>query len=244
MKSFETKPFAVISDPFTLGATMNGIKKLTYSEQVVEYIKQAILNGELSPGDPIKEVELAEKLGISRAPIREAIQVLAHDGLIDSKPQKAKTIVALTAKQIKDSYFTGGVLEAAAVTEALPLYTEEDFSTLEKILQKMGHLAEAGDPDSELTELDNAFHGILFSKIDNELLIDLCRRSCQGISKFLLYRHWVKLFQPKMIYARHKMILDALKAGNPAQLEKIIRQHYIESGEQMARFGVDVAEEV
>ena len=66
---------------------MSGIKKLTYSEQVADYIKQSILKGELSPGDQVKEVELSEKLGISRAPIREAMQILAREGLIKSEPQ-------------------------------------------------------------------------------------------------------------------------------------------------------------
>lgn len=221
---------------------MGGIKKLTYSEQVVEYIKECILKGELKPGDQIKEVQLSQKLGISRAPIREALQMLSREGLIASKPQKGKTVVALTSKQIKDSYFTGCVLEAAAVTQALPYYTDEDLNRLEELVEQMREIAENDGPAESLADIDTAFHGILFSRVDNDLLIDLCRRSCQGISKFLLYQHWVKLFPPKDVYRRHKAILDALREGRPSKLEKVIRHHYIESGERMARFGIDVVE--
>ncbi len=219
---------------------MTGIKKLTYSEQVADYIKQSILKGELSPGDQVKEVELSEKLGISRAPIREAMQILAREGLIKSEPQKGKHVSALTAKQIKDSYFTGGVLEAAAVSEALSLYTDEDFSKLEQIIERMEQVAESGKDQDSLAGLDNTFHNVLFSRIDNELLIDLCRRSCQGISKFLLYKHWINLYSPKQVYERHKEILVALKTKRPAKVEKTLRKHYTDSGKRMAQYGVDV----
>ncbi len=221
---------------------MSGIKKMTYSEQVAEYIKDSILKGELSPGDQVKEVLLSEKLGISRAPIREALQLLSREGLIQSEPQKGKHVSALTAKQIMDSYFTGGVLEAAAVTQSLPLYTEEDLSKLERIVEGMREVAETSKSQDSLAELDNAFHNILFSRIDNELLIDLCRRSCQGISKFLLYKHWINLYPPQQVYERHLDILEALKAGKPSRLEKTIRKHYIDSGKRMSRYGVDVHE--
>lgn len=219
---------------------MSGIKKLTYSEQVAEYVKQCILEGQLSPGDQVKEVELSEKLGISRAPIREAMQILAREGLITSEPQKGKHVAALTAKQITDSYFTGGVLEAAAVTEALPLYTEDDIAKLEQVVDEMRKIAESGDEPQSLTNLDNSFHNILFSRIDNGLLIELCRRSCQGISKFLLYKYWINLYPPQKVYERHLAILDALKSGKPSKLEKIIRKHYTDSGKRMSKYGVDM----
>jgi DNA-binding GntR family transcriptional regulator len=219
---------------------MSGIKKLTYSEQVADFIKQAILEGKLSPGDKVKEIELSEKLGVSRAPIREAMQILAREGLISSEPQKGKQISALTAKQIINSYFTGGVLEAAAVTEALPLYTDKDIIKLERIVEMMRKVAESGEDLDSLAELDSAFHNVLFSRIDNELLIELCRRSCQGISKFLLYKHWINLYPPEQVHARHQVILEAIKSGKPAKVESCIRKHYAESGKRMSKYGIDV----
>ncbi|WP_092158438.1 GntR family transcriptional regulator [Maridesulfovibrio ferrireducens] len=219
---------------------MSGIKKQIYSEQVAEYIKQCILEGKLSPGDPVKEVMLAKKLGISRAPIREALQILAREGLIHSEPQKEKYVSALTSKQIVDSYFTGAVLEAAAVSQALEFYTDEDISNLEKVVQEMHLVVESKKPTESLTALDSTFHNILFSRIDNDLLIDLCRRSCQGISKFLLYKHWINLYSPQQVYDRHLIILEAIKSGKPNKLEKTIRKHYTDSGERMSRYGVDV----
>lgn len=226
-------------DPLNSSEYSSGIKKLTYSEQVVEYIKQSILDGELSSGDQVKEVLLSQKLGISRAPIREALQILAREGLIHSEPQKGKYIKSLTSKQIEDSYFTGAVLEAAAVSQAIELYTSEDISNLEKVLGYMHAVAKSESNTDSLASLDSIFHNILFSRVKNELLIDLCRRSCQGISKFLLYKYWINLYTPKQVYERHLDILEALKSGNSSKLEKTIRIHYTESGKRMARYGVD-----
>ena len=62
----------------------------TYSAQAIAYIKQRLLDGTLSPGDPIRETEIAEHLGISRGPVREALQSLLQQGLVTGLPQKAK----------------------------------------------------------------------------------------------------------------------------------------------------------
>lgn len=219
---------------------MNGIRKQTYGDQVANYIKDCILSGDLSPGDLIKEVAIAAELSISRAPVREAMQILVREGLIESHPQKGKNVTALTAKQIKNSYFTGGVLEAAAVANVLDRYTDKDLEKLERIVDKMKSIAEKSGFVADQVPLDNAFHGLLFSRIDNELVVELCRRSCQGISKFLHFKHWVKLFSAQKVYERHKEIVDALKTKDPRIVERVIREHYFAAGERMSAFGVDV----
>ena len=219
---------------------MSGFRKQTYSDQVADYIKGRILSGDLSPGAPITEVAIAAELSISRAPVREAMQILVREGLIESHPQKGKNVTALTAQQIRNSYFTGGVLEAAAVANALGRYTDRDIEKLERIVGKMRSIAEKSGSVADQAPLDNAFHDLLFSRADNELMVELCRRSCQGISKFLLYKHWVKLFSARKVCERHQEIVDALKTKDPRIVERVIREHYFASGERMSAFGVDV----
>jgi DNA-binding GntR family transcriptional regulator len=219
---------------------MNNFKKETYSDQVAKHVRNEILNGNLPPGAAISEVAIAEELSISRAPVREAMQILIREGLIVSHPQKRKHVKALTAKQIRNSYFTGGVLEAAAVARVLEQYTEEDFLELERIVAEMKAIADTNGPVSDQVPLDNEFHDILFSRIDNNLIVELCRRACQGISKFLLYTHWVKLYTAKQVYKRHRKIIDALRTKDPATIEQVIRDHYTSSGERMSAYGADV----
>lgn len=210
------------------------IKKQTYTDLVVTYIKQCILNGTYKPGAKVKELTIAQKLSISRAPIREALQVLIKEGLVVWKPQKGKFITELTPKQIRDSYFAGGILEAAAVSSALNRYTAKDIKKLEEVAEKMRQVAENNSPVELLSDLDNKFHKILFSRIDNEFIAEFCRRSCQGLSKFLLFRFWIKLYTAHEVYTRHKILVDAIKQGDGVELERQVRQHYFDAGERMS----------
>lgn len=215
-------------------------KKQTYSEQVAEFIRRQILKGRFQPGSPIGEVAIAEELGISRAPVREAMQILIREGLIDGIPQKKKTVRQMTSQQIRDSYFSGGVLEAAAVAEVIDTFTEEDFQALEDVVDSMKYITESSGNITEMAPLDTAFHDILFSKVENELLVDICKKFCQGISKYLLLKQWLHLFSAEKVYQRHKLVLEVLRRGDPSEIEQIIRQHYRESGEKMAQYGSDL----
>ncbi len=220
---------------------MNQFIKQTYSEQVADYIRNLILSGSLAPGEAIEEAFVAKELSISRAPVREAMQILIREGLIEAHPQKRKHVKKLTAKQIKNSYFAGGVLEAASVAKALPQYTQKDIAELEKIVNEMENVAKNNGSISEQVPLDTDFHDILFSHIDNALVVELCKRSCQGISKFLLYKHWVKIYTPQEVAERHKLIVDALKTQDPEKVEQVLRDHYFSSGERMAKYGADAS---
>ncbi|MDD9303491.1 MAG: FCD domain-containing protein [Desulfobacter sp.] len=122
------------------------------------------------------------------------------------------------------------------------LLTKTDIDRLNMILGKMKKVADNNGQISDLVPLDNDFHDILFSKIDNDLIVELCRRSCQGISKFLLYKHWIKLFSTEQVYQRHKKIIEALSTKDPHIIESILREHYFESGEKMSKYGVDIME--
>ncbi len=215
------------------------LQKQTYSEQVAEFIRRQILKGRFAPGAPIKEVAIAEELAISRAPVREAMQILIREGLIDGAPQKRKTVRVMTAKEIRNSYFAGGVLEAAAVAQVIESFTEDDILALEDIVASMRYVARSSGNIAEMAPLDTAFHDILFSRVDNALLIDICKKFCQGISKYLLLKQWLKLFPAEKVYLRHKVILDAVKKGDPVEVEEVIRYHYEESAEKMVQHGSD-----
>ncbi len=209
-------------------------KKQTYTDLVVTYIRQSILDGTYKPGTKVKELVIAKKLSISRAPIREALQILIKEGLVVWHPQKGKFITELDPKQIRDSYFTGGILEAAAVCSVIQKYTARDIKKLEDIAEKMRLIAEDNESIEKIAPLDDKFHKVLFSRIDNALLLEFCTRSCQGISKFLLFKYWIQLYSVEEVYWRHKVIVDALKKGDVYELEGCIRNHYLDAGKRMS----------
>lgn len=214
----------------------------TYSDQIIDYIKQALLRGDLVPGDKVNEVHLASALSISRAPVREALQMLVTEGLVVSIPQRGKFITSLTSKDIRDSYRMGGVLEGAAISASVANYSEQDFARLENLLKEMTTLDETGaDYAEEFARLDVAFHETLLAKSENKLMIAKARDVCQRLSKFLLYRYWPRAFTHAEVVERHGRILDAVRSGSPERIERVIRNHYDELGERMCRFGKDVA---
>ena len=216
---------------------MHTFKRQTYSGQVVEFIKRCILDGELAPGEQVKEVLLASRLGISRAPIREALQILAQDGLITSEPQKGKFIRKMGRKEIEEEYEIGGILEGAGIAAALPFMTQVDMARLAGMVEHMERMAPKVGGLYEFSEVDDAFHEALLSKCANRRLVLMARTSCTNISKFLFYNHWNVLFTPQEFVDRHRDILEAVQTRDPHKVEESLREHYRESGRRMGRFG-------
>ncbi|MDR1776337.1 MAG: GntR family transcriptional regulator [Desulfovibrio sp.] len=207
----------------------------TYSAQISDYIKKALLKGELKPGDKIKEVQLASALSISRAPVREALQLLVNNGLVVSLPQKGKFIKKLSADEIRDGYFIGGVLEGAAAALSLDLLTRSDFDNMETLLSRMSDLQPSStDYGEQLANLDIAFHDALLAKTPNRLIVEQARAVCQRRSKFLLFNFWPKAFSLDEVVERHKRVLAAALTGSKQTVETTLREHYEELGERMA----------
>lgn len=216
---------------------MISFRRQTYSSQVVDFIKTSILKGDLAPGDQVKEMVLAERLGISRAPIREALQILAQDGLITSEPQKGKYIRVLSPKEIQDNYTIGGILEGAAAAMSAQAMSEADFNHLHNVLQRLEKQARKAESLAKLTQIDEEFHSALLAGADNAALTEMARSFCANISKFLLYNHWDQAFTPEEFFQRHRILFEAAQSRDPLRIEQTVREHYRESGLRMAQFG-------
>ena len=203
-------------------------KKQTYAIQVSQFIRKMIQEGKLSPGAPVKENDLATFLNISRAPIREALQILTQDGLIVSDPQKGKTIRVLSAKEIIDGYALTAILEAEGIIMSLDNWTDEDNKDLLNILKKMENKSKKAADITDLAELDELLHNMLLSRCTNEQLIENARRFSSNISKYLCREYWKKSFNPQSFYSRHKKVVDSFFTKNPEQIRKTIFDHYNE----------------
>lgn len=209
-------------------------KKETYSIKAAAYIRNLIRNGDLQPGQPVREAQLSERLNISRAPIREALLLLAHQGLICSEPQKGKYVRSMSAKEIYDSYVVAGILEGAAVAQSLSLWTDRERSAFADIVRRLDEQVNYAVHLDTLTEIDEAFHMTLLSACTNERLIELARTSCSSLAKFLYYTYWRTLFTPREFYDRHHLIASAVSEGNRMNIEMVLRQHYEEVGQRLS----------
>lgn len=208
------------------------ISKTTYEEQVISFIYNCLLKGELKPGDQIKENRLAIKLGISRAPIREALRELISNGIIEYRPRVGNFVMNLSPKDIVDSYITRGVLEGYAARDAIDNFSVYGINRLYKMTENMEELASSGK-HIKLIDLGDKFHEMIFSRSGNKQLVGFTKKLSIK-SHLMFFRYLAMLYSPSEIGERHKIIVDALKSGNAEQVEACIRSHYYETGTKIA----------
>lgn len=215
---------------------MASIVTETFSQQVVEFIKNQVREGHLAPGDKITELSIANTLSISQPPVREAMQILMAEGLVERRGKRARHITELSPKAIRDSYFAGGALEGSVVSNSLADFTENDFLVLDEIIDDMRIAVKNGCDVDELAALDQKFHKYLFSVSDNQIARQLWFRSCQAIGKYLFYKNWKAMQVPADYCQRHQQIVDTLKSKDKVLVERIIREHYVSVGQVMAEY--------
>jgi len=206
--------------------------KQTYKDQVVDFVYQLLLNNKLQPGDQLKETLLAEQMGISRAPIREAMKELIMNGLVDYRPQVGNFIPVFSAKQIIDSYTTRGVLEGYAVMDNCDQFSTEEILKLEAQVDQMEAYAHKKN-HKMVIETGGEFHDFLISKCDNIQLIEYTDRLSLKLH-ILFFKFWGKLYSPAEIGRRHREIIESIKAKDLDLVERVVRQHYVETGSKIA----------
>lgn len=208
------------------------IKKTTYKDQVIEYIYEFILDGRFLPGDHLRESQLAKELGVSRAPVREALKELIANGVVDYRPQVGNFIALLSPKEIIDAYVTRGVLEGYAAMSTRDQFTETDFTEMKALVDKMQKAAERGRK-KVVVEVGHDFHNLLTCKNNNLQLAKYMDRLSLKLH-VMFCKHWSDLYSPEKIAERHMRIVTSLMSGDPADIEQTIRDHYSESGKNIA----------
>ncbi|NLI96797.1 MAG: GntR family transcriptional regulator, partial [Synergistaceae bacterium] len=133
---------------------------------VYEKIKEAIVDGIIPPGERLSEVELADRIAVSRTAVREAIRQLAQTGLITLVPRRGAFVTLPTAKDASDLYDLRTALEVMAIEHACKTPPVEE---LEKFLEKFSHFSDEGDPSLFLAE-DRRFHALLRDSTGNRFL--------------------------------------------------------------------------
>ena len=117
----------------------------TKDEPVYDRVRAAILNGELAPGAIMSQVSLAEELGISRTPLREALRMLQSEGLIEAEPNRRVRVAPMTPNDLEDLWIIRVTLETEALRLSMPRMTADDLARLEGSMAEMAHYAEIKD---------------------------------------------------------------------------------------------------
>lgn len=201
------------------------LKRYTFREEVKNYLADVILRGEYKAGDRIVETKIAKILGISQAPVREAIRELEQMGLLETKPYRGTYVRKFSLEDLKNVYVVRAELESLAIGYAMKNMGSEDIARLKEILERMVYFAEENN-SRDYVKTDMTFHREIISASRNNIL----QKAWESIS--LPYWTYFGVYQVgwglKKLALRHNLIIEALSDGNVRSARKVMREHFYE----------------
>lgn len=193
------------------------------SEDVIDVLRSRILDGTFRPGERLVEGKLARQMGISRGPVREALQVLRAEGLIADRGRHGTYVVEVTERDIREICQLRAAVEGRAAQLIARERRAEVIAALREILTQLDASA-ASDDERAALELDFSFHEALCRLSGNERLVRVFHSQAQLLR--LLFRLDRKVFGPPSVTApEHWPILNAIESGDPVQAQKSIDEH-------------------
>lgn len=196
---------------------------LPLRDVVFNTLRQAILRGEMEPGERLMEIQLAQKLGVSRTPIREAIRKLELEGLVVMIPRKGAEVAHITEKDMRDVLEVRCTLEELAVTLACKNVTDERISEL-IAANKVFEAAIISKDVVNIVDADVQFHDIIYAMTDNVRLIQIINKLREQMYRYRL--EYVKDARThSILISEHNDIIEQLSKKNVEAAKSVVRQH-------------------
>ncbi|PKM77505.1 MAG: GntR family transcriptional regulator [Firmicutes bacterium HGW-Firmicutes-15] len=199
-------------------------------ELVLDAIRSAIMSGILQPRERLMEIQMAEELGVSRTPIREALRKLELEGFIVMVPRKGAYVSDLSFKDIADVFEIRAALEGLAAGLAADRITEEELEDMERLLVEKREAITQNDI-GKLVEVDTKFHELMYKASRNERLSSIISNLREQIQRFRL----TSLSFPgrnKESLDEHKKIVEAIQSRD-IQIARHVAQEHIENAENV-----------
>lgn len=196
---------------------------LPLRDVVFQTLRQAILRGELKPGERLMEIHLAQKLGVSRTPVREAIRKLELEGLVLMIPRKGAIVAEITVQDLEDVLEVRMALEELAVKIACKRITQEQ---LEEIKRRSAEFCKTlyGDDVAACAQADMAFHDAIYEATGNRRLVQILNNLREQ-----MYRYRMEYLKDRNMYqvliAEHEAICEALSCHDREKAGMAIRIH-------------------
>lgn len=196
---------------------------LPLRDVVFQTLRQAILKGELEPGERLMEIHLAQKLGVSRTPVREAIRKLELEGLVIMIPRKGAIVADITLSDLQDVLEVRLALEELAVRQACRNYAEEQMTRLKKASDEFKRILYGTDVIA-YAEADEEFHAVIYEMTGNRKLVQILNNLREQ-----MYRYRMEYLKDKLSHAQlvreHEEIVHALEERDEAKAVEIIVLH-------------------
>lgn len=192
-------------------------------EVVFNTLRQAIVKGDLQPGERLLEIQLADKLGVSRTPVREAIRKLELEGLVVMVPRHGATVSGITQKQLEEVLEIRRALEELAMELACERITKEELAKLKELESKINDNKDSKDAFA-LSDIDEKFHELIYEATKNERLIQMLANLREQMYRYRL-EYMKAMDKRQKLVTEHNKILKALETGNAEKGKASIREH-------------------
>ena len=211
----------------------NNFEYLPLRDVVFNTLRQEILTGKLKPGERLREIQLADKMGVSRTPIREAIRMLELEGLVKMLPRKGAEVAQITEKDLNDVIEVRTALEQLAIELACKKITSEEIFKLKANVIEFKNAVESTDV-STLAKIDVGFHDIIFNATDNKRLIQLLNNLREQ-----MYRYRLEYLKDSAVHSmlieEHKEIIKNLEEGDVVSAKNNIAEHIIKQASTVSK---------
>lgn len=208
-------------------------RHLTLRERTYEEIIQMILSGELAPGAQIDERALVERCAVSRTPVREAIGILAKEGLVEIQPYRGFSVRRFTPKEVRDLYDLRRQLESFAIRLAVENVSNVHIAELEAILNASVAALEVGDMQA-YGRYDRDFHDLIAELSGNDALVDTLARLSRQIQMCRMVANQSPDFPARAARERDE-ILDALRKRDADRAAKLMDAHILDVQQAVVR---------
>jgi DNA-binding GntR family transcriptional regulator len=200
-------------------------------EWVYEAIRDEIMRGDLPPGTRLKEVELSERLGVSRTPVREAFHRLVDEGVVDLEAHRGVVVRLGGERELREIYGLRILLESYAAAQAALNCTEEDVAHLEQLLSDHEEAAAAQNGEQRielLVQQSLHFHRAVVEASGNKRLIALARTVTE-LPALFKSRFWESVHQSTAALVFHRETVEAIRARDPQRAEAATKAHILQA---------------
>ena len=194
-------------------------------EIVYEELKRQIMIGEIPPGTRMMEVELADDMGVSRTPIREAIRKLEKEGLVSIEPRRGAYASEISIKDMVDVLEVREFLEGMAAGLASKRITEEETEAIKHAVEAYRDAVESGNTEEIIRE-DEIFHKLIVDCSGNKTLIQMINQ-VQELALRFRYIYYEDFSRYQNMPNEHQEILDAVLTGDPETARKVADEHVL-----------------
>ncbi|MCZ7420190.1 MULTISPECIES: GntR family transcriptional regulator [unclassified Micromonospora] len=202
------------------------LESVSLVELAAARLTREILSGRSDPGERLVEEQLTRRLGISRAPLREALRLLAQRGLVEHVPRRGVRVATLSDRDVRELYELRDVLERFAVRSAVPVRRDSDLAGLRAALDQMRGATRDGDRLA-VAESHRAFHVALVALAGNRQLSAVYDSILVKLQLYMAInlRREAEVAQPQDGVHRHERLFEAVAAGDPELVLAVLSEH-------------------